>query len=216
MSPRVTIVDYGIGNLHSVAKALRHEGAEVLISSTPEEIVASERLVLPGVGAFADGMRELRSRQLLAPILEFLGSERPFLGICLGMQLLMSESEEFGLHDGIGHLRGRVVPIRPKERKVPHVGWTRLSEPRSGAWQGSFLEATAHETMAYFVHSFAVVPDDPSDILEVAEYGGFPVTAAIRRGSVTGCQFHPEKSGPAGLAMLRHFLTVRPDREEIT
>ena len=216
MTPRVTIIDYGLGNLHSVAKALRHEGGEVTISSEAREIVAADRVVLPGVGAFADGMRELNKRELIEPITEYLKTQRPFLGICLGMQLLMSESEEFGKHAGIGHLAGRVLPIQPTGRKVPHIGWNSLSALRVDGWRGSFLEGTPAGAAAYFVHSFAVVPDDPADILAVSDYGGFTVTAAVRRGAVTGCQFHPEKSGPTGLAMLKRFLTVRPDRQEFT
>lgn len=208
--PRVTVIDYGIGNLHSVVKALRHAGGDVVVASSPEEIAAAERLVLPGVGAFADGMRELERRRLVEPLTEYFASGRPFLGICLGMQVLLSVGEEFGTHRGLGYIPGRVVRIEPKEpRKVPHVGWTALQQPTEGAWNGTLLADTTPGTMAYFVHSYAAVPEHADDILAVSDYGGYPVTAAVRRGRVFGCQFHPEKSGPAGLAMVALFLSER-------
>lgn len=208
----VVVVDYGIGNVHSVLKALRHEGAAVSLTSDVGEISSAERLVLPGVGAFADGMRELSARGLVEPLRRYLEAGRPFLGICLGMQLLLSESEEFGRHEGLGFFPGRVVKLDVRAGvKVPHIGWTPIVEPANGRFVGTFLEGTETGTMTYFVHSFSAVPEREEDRLADADYGGFRVSAAISRGRVAGCQFHPEKSGPRGLAMLRRFLSLPID-----
>lgn len=206
---RVIVVDYGIGNVHSVLKALRHEGADVALTSEAEAIAAAPRLVLPGVGAFADGVRELSSRGLVEPLKRYLRGGRPFLGICLGMQLLLSESEEFGRHEGLGFFPGRVVKLDVRAGvKVPHIGWTPIAEPSHGRFAGTLLAGTSPGTAAYFVHSFSAVPEREEDRLADADYGGFRVSAAISRGRVAGCQFHPEKSGPEGLAMLRRFLSL--------
>ena len=208
----VVVVDYGIGNVHSVLKALRHEGADVTLTSDVGAISSAERLVLPGVGAFAEGMRELSARGLVDPLKRYLAEGRPFLGICLGMQLLLSESEEFGRHEGLGFFPGRVVKLDVRAGvKVPHIGWTPIVEPAPSRFSGTFLEGTQPGTMAYFVHSFSAVPEREEDRLADADYGGFRVSAAVSRGRVAGCQFHPEKSGPKGLAMLRRFLSLPID-----
>lgn len=208
MTRAVTVVDYGIGNLHSVRKALEHEGASVTLTSSPAEVAAAERLVLPGVGAFGDGMRELRARHLIDPILQFASTGRPLLGICLGMQLLLSESEEFGRHEGLGLIPGTVRLIQPTTPvKVPHVGWNALKPAREGAWRDSLLADLEPATAAYFVHSFVAQPLDPSFRLADVDYGGLLLSAAVSRGAITGCQFHPEKSGPAGLKVLARFLS---------
>lgn len=138
----VVVVDYGVGNLHSVVKAIEHEGGSVLVTSNPDEVRDAERLVLPGVGAFGDGMRELRQRNLVEPILRFAETRRPLLGICLGMQLLLSESLEFGVHQGLGIIEGKVVPIAPREgMKVPQIGWNHISPPNGVTWDGTRVAA---------------------------------------------------------------------------
>lgn len=205
---RVTIVDYGLGNLHSVANALTHLGATVDYAEDGKAIAAAERLILPGVGAFADGMRNLTARGQVQALRAFAGSGRPFIGICLGMQLLFDESDEFGTHTGLGIIPGRVERIPADGVKVPHVGWNRLLPAREGAWTGSLLSDTEPGTYAYFVHSFAAKPRNPAHLLAIANYGTDRLTAAVHMGCVTGFQYHPEKSGAAGLAMLRAFLTA--------
>jgi glutamine amidotransferase len=210
----VTVIDYGIGNLFSVRRALEHCGATVTLSQGAAEIEAAPRLVLPGVGAFADGMAGLRERGLIEPIRRYAASGRPLLGICLGMQMLASRSEEFGPCEGLGLVPGRVLPISHRTvagavQKIPHIGWTPLLLPRTGSgWQDSLLECTPDGTAVYLVHSFAVVPDDDNDRLADCDYGGHRLCAALRRSNVFGTQFHPEKSGPAGLAMLSRFLQL--------
>jgi glutamine amidotransferase len=203
---KVVVVDYGIGNLHSVVKALRHEGGDVTISSDAGEITTAERLVLPGVGAFGDGMRELTERKLIEPLRAFVATGRPFLGICLGMQLLLDESEEFGRREGLGIIPGKVVAIpSTKGLKIPHIGWNEIAPPPGQTWEGSLLAEVPVGTSVYFVHSFAAVPEEQYRLAD-ALYGGFRVSAAIRKDNVTGCQFHPEKSGPVGLRVVNHFL----------
>jgi len=214
MSARVTIVDYGLGNLHSVANALTHLGAHVDYAETGAAISRAERLILPGVGAFADGMRNLTERGQVQALRAFAASGRPFIGICLGMQLLFDESDEFGTHAGLGIIPGRVERIPAAGVKVPHVGWNRVQPARAEAWDGSLLSSTPAGTFAYFVHSFAAKPRDAAHLLAVATYGAHRLTAAVSMGSVTGFQYHPEKSGAAGLAMLRAFL-VAPSPLEV-
>jgi glutamine amidotransferase len=207
VSARVTVVDYGSGNLHSVMKALRHEGAEVELSSDPAAIASAERLILPGVGAFADCAGGLLERELFEPVRAFADTGRPFLGVCVGMQLLLGESEEFGRHRGLGVIPGRVVEIpRNGGLKVPQIGWNRIYPPPGGSWDGTLLEGVEPGTMVYFVHSFTAEPDDERHRLADARYGDQRISAAVRKDNVWGCQFHPEKSGEAGLGILRRFL----------
>ncbi len=208
MKPRVTVVDYGLGNLHSVIKALAFVGAEVDVAGSGAEIARAERLVLPGVGAFADGMAGLRERGQVAALREFAAGGRPFIGICLGAQLLLSESEEFGQSEGLGIIPGRVAMIPAGEAKVPHVGWARLQPPEGRTWAGTLLEQTAAGTWGYFVHSLHCVPTDAADVLATVQPGPHQITAAVRRGRVTGFQFHPEKSGQQGLAILQSFVSL--------
>lgn len=213
-SPSVTIVDYGIGNLYSVQRALEHCGAQVCFTSTPHGIESAERLVLPGVGAFEDGMKGLRERSLVEPLRRYAASGKPLLGICLGMQMLATVSEEFGVHEGLGIIPGRVLAVPAtavtgQRQKIPHIGWTALLRPRpDGDWRGSILESTPEGTAVYVVHSFTVVPANPANRLADCEYGGHRLCVALHKDKVFGTQFHPEKSGPAGLAILSRFLSL--------
>ena len=205
---KVTVVDYGIGNVHSVLKALRAAGGDVELSSQPAAILAAERVVLPGVGAFGDGMTGLSGRHLVEPVLEVMRRGRPFLGICLGMQMMLTESEEFGRHLGLGVIPGKVqaIPGGPGV-KVPQIGWNRI-RPRPGqSWKGTLLEHVEPGSMFYFVHSFTAMPSYEEARLADADYHGRRVSAAIVRDNVVGFQFHPEKSGELGLSILRRFVS---------
>ena len=210
MARTVTVVDYGIGNIHSVAKAMAHEGANVQLTSSPDDVLRASLLVLPGVGSFGDGMANLVARDLVAPLIEYASAGRPLLGICLGMQLFLSESDEFGKRQGLGIIPGRVVeiPVAPG-RKVPHIGWNRIVPAPGAVWSGSALADVPSDSSVYFVHSFTAVPDSEGHRLADADYVGFCVSAAIRRDNVTGCQFHPEKSGEVGLSVIRRFLALK-------
>jgi glutamine amidotransferase len=211
--PQVTVIDYGMGNLLSVFRALEHCGAEVLITSDPERVKHAERLVLPGVGAFADGMDGLNKRGLIEAIKEFARAERPFLGICLGMQMMLESSEEFGNHDGLGLVLGRVVAIPltgtdSQPHKIPHIGWNKLIKPSADTtWENTILAGLNSGVFAYFVHSFTAVPRHVENRLADCDYNGRVLSAVIRSGPYYGCQFHPEKSGEVGLEILHNFIT---------
>jgi len=214
---RVAVVDY-LGNLGSVSRALAWLGAEADVTDSPQRILDATHLILPGDGAFGYGMQQLRDKELVEPIGEFIASGRPFLGICVGMQLLMSESEEFGLHTGLDVIPGRVVPFPKGSFKVPHIGWSFLStagaavngqEGPAPAWQGTILADLKAGDSVYFVHSFLAVPAEEAHNVAETEYGGRPFCAVIARNNVTGCQFHPEKSGPVGLRILKRFVELR-------
>lgn len=206
-APRVVVVDYGLGNLHSVARAVRAAGGEPDVSADPADVVGAPRVLLPGVGAFGDGMKGLRERGLVEPLRAYANSGRPLLGICLGMQLLLDRSAEFGDHAGLGLVPGTVERL-PRGGddgvKLPHVGWSAVRP--SGSWSGTPLAGAAPGSEFYFVHSFAAVPADPAHRLADCAYGEGVFCAGLRRGAVVGVQFHPEKSGPAGLEVLRRFL----------
>lgn len=212
--PKVTIIDYGIGNLLSVSRAFQCCGADVIITDSPDTIVSSDSLVLPGVGAFADGMEGLRGKGLIDPIYEFAASGRPFLGICLGMQMMLQVSEEFGNHKGLGLIPGKVSAIPPtgtdgKTHKIPSIGWNDLIKPNQGGdWEGTILSSVTPGSSVYFVHSFTAIPSSDDYRLADYSYNGRILSAAIKSGSLFGCQFHPEKSGEIGLLILRNFLDL--------
>jgi glutamine amidotransferase len=207
-----TIVDYGMGNLLSVCRAIEHCGAIPRLTSSPADIEGAERLILPGVGAFEDGMNGLRERQLVEPVRAYCASGRPFLGICLGMQMMMETSEEFGHHSGLGLIAGTVVEI-PRvsdgaTRKIPHIGWNTL-RMTGVPWEGTILTGLAPGAAAvYFVHSYAVRPADSTHVLAECSYDGHPIVAALRNDMMYGCQFHPEKSGQAGLQIIRQYCQL--------
>ncbi len=205
---RVHVVDYGTGNLHSVVNALRHVGAEPVIAEDGAALEDADRIVLPGVGAFADGMRGLSQRGHDDLLRRHAGRSRPLLGICLGAQFLMSSSDEFGHHRGLGLIPGRVVRIPAEGVKVPHVGWNRLEAGETGPWSTTPLCGAEIGSWAYFVHSFHMLPDDPLHVAATCRYGSHRITAAVALGPVCGMQFHPDKSGQAGLAMLASFLSI--------
>lgn len=209
----VTIIDYGSGNLLSVARAFEQCDARVVLTADAAAIAAAEYLVLPGVGAFADGMTGLHERGLVEPIKEFALRERPFLGICLGMQMMLEESEEFGANQGLGLIPGKVLAIPPAgidgtSHKIPHIGWNELEVPDSISWDRTILADIAPATCFYFVHSFTAVPARHEHRLADCHYNGRLISAAIRRGHLYGCQFHPEKSGTDGLKVVRTFLEM--------
>jgi glutamine amidotransferase len=221
MTCRVALIDYGMGNLFSVRQALEACGADVEFVDSPRQISNADVLVLPGVGAFKDGMRGLEERDLIGAIQDHAGTGRPMLGICLGMQMLLDESEEFGISKGLGLISGRVVAIPPTDingqaHRIPHIGWNELIHPHNSPdeWEDSILRGIPPGESMYFVHSFNALPANPKNRLADCYYGGVRISAAIRAGMVYGCQFHPEKSGPRGLQIIRNFLSTCEMREE--
>lgn len=206
---KVVLIDYGVGNLLSVQRGLEHCGAEVVLTADPDLVLKAERVVLPGVGAFGNAMQALNERNLVGPLQQIARQGTPLLGICLGMQLLLDESEEFGLTRGLGIVPGRVQAI-PKHttanvpQKIPHIGWNALVSAQN-PWQDTLLADTGEGDSAYFVHSYMAVTDDSSHRLADCVYGGHRISAVIAKDRTTGCQFHPEKSGEVGLTILRRF-----------
>ena len=208
----VAVLDYGVGNLLSVSRALEHCGARVRVTSDAAAILASGRVVLPGVGAFADGIAALRAHGLDAVVRQVAAAGTPLLGICLGMQMLFDESDEFGPTTGLGLIPGRVVQVpstnmEGKSHKIPHIGWNELGLPAHRTpWEGSLLAEVEPGEAVYFVHSFMAQPASAAHRLADCSYGGIPVSATVKRDNVLGCQFHPEKSGDVGLRILSNFL----------
>ena len=210
---KVSVVDFDAGNLPSVQRALRHCGADVTLAETPGDVLAADRPVLPGVGAFASCVAALHKRQLFESVCGYAERVRPFLGICVGMQMMFDASDEFGDHAGLGIIPGRVrrIPSTTHEGgllKVPHVGWSPLIEPRAGAWSGGILSNTPYRAEVYFVHSYHGEPLNAEHRLADCDHGGHSILAAVRKEHLFGCQFHPEKSGNVGLQIIRDFLTL--------
>jgi imidazole glycerol-phosphate synthase subunit HisH len=220
--PKVEIVDYGMGNLLSIERAVRHMGGHADITSDPAKIAKADRVILPGVGAFANAMDELRRLGMLGSFQQFLDRGRPLLGICLGMQLLFGRSQEFGLHEGLNLVAGEVVRLRDPEDqgqrfKIPHIGWAEIlpaagdqdsPSPQDGAWEGTMLEGVAPGSQFYFVHSYVCVPRHSEVNLAISCYGRDRFCSVVHRDNVWGCQFHPEKSGRQGLVIYRNFLNM--------
>ncbi len=211
----VVIIDYGSGNLHSAAKAFesaaRDGGAQakIIVSPRPEDVLRADRIVLPGVGAYGDCKHGLeRVPGLIAALEEMVRHKgRPFLGICVGMQLLATRGREFETIDGLDWIKGEVLPLAPKDPalKIPHMGWNELKMKRTHPVLAG-IEDGAH---AYFVHSYGFVPSDPADLIAEVDYGG-AIAAVIGRDNIVGVQFHPEKSQATGLKLIANFLKWRP------
>lgn len=203
----IAIVDYGMGNLRSVQKAFEHLGAQAQITSTPDPLLQAQAVVLPGVGAFGAAMERLNRSGLVSILKQVIAEGKPFLGICLGLQLLFESSAESPGVPGLGILAGRVVGFRDREGftlRVPHIGWSalHLTQPQSPLWAD-----IAEESYVYFVHSYYPELHDPSHIIATCDYGG-QFACAVQYGNLYAVQFHPEKSGAVGLQILRNFLRI--------
>jgi glutamine amidotransferase len=213
-SPEITIIDYGLGNLLSVSRGFEHCGAKVKVTSDPKEIINSSRVVLPGVGAFPNAMALLEKYNLIESLTEYGKTGKPLLAICLGMQLLMDESEEFTHTDGLGLIPGRVVSIPSQDSlgqktKIPHIGWSPLSPSNlEEKWSNTLLKDNDAGDSVYFVHSFQVLPEDPAHEIAYTKYGEHRISSVISKDNVVGCQFHPEKSGLIGLKIMYRFCNV--------
>ena len=197
------IIDYGVGNLFSLCSSCACTGEKAFVSGDPAELAKADRLILPGVGAFADAANKLRDTGMAAFVRAQAAEGKPLLGICLGMQLLFEKSYEYGCHEGLGLLKGQVVPMEgrlPAGLKIPHMGWNALEV------KGGTLLAGLSGQYVYFVHSF-FAENCAESLSAVTEYG-IPITAAVERGNIYGCQFHPEKSGNVGLSILRKFVRI--------
>lgn len=210
MIKRVSIIDYGMSNLLSISRAFEHVGAEVQIVDSPDSIRQSDYLVLPGVGAFPDGMTELNTRHLSDSIREFALSGRPLLGVCLGMQMLLGQGHEHTLTQGLNIIDGEVLPL-PKDMpgfKVPNINWHSIYAPKNTNWDQTLLRNTHEETCFYFVHSYFAKPASMDNVLALSRFGTLDFAAAVIKDNVVGTQFHPEKSGEDGLNLLKQFISL--------
>ena len=199
----IGIIDYGVGNLFSLCSSCKAIGEEAFVSGDASQLAKADRLILPGVGAFEDAARKLNDSGMAEFVRQQAAAGKPLLGICLGMQLLFEKSYEYGCHQGLGLLKGQVVPMEgklPAELKIPHMGWNALEVKGGGLLDGT------NGQYVYFVHSFFAENCEDS-LAAVTEYG-IPITAAVEEGNIFGCQFHPEKSGNVGLGILRKFAEV--------
>ena len=203
----IAIIDYGVGNLFSLCSSLKSIGAEAIVTPDPAVIRAADRIILPGVGAFADAAEKLRATGLDQVLLEEAARGKKIMGICLGMQMLFEESHEYGVHKGLGLIPGRVVPMAgyiPEGLKIPHIGWNPLII--KGEEKHPLLKYVEEGDCVYFVHSYFAT-DCTESVIATAEYGK-ELTAAVAKGNVMGCQFHPEKSGKVGLSILKAFCEL--------
>ena len=209
MAKKIVIVDFKLGNLFSVEQALKNIGVDVLISSDPKTIEKADALVLPGVGAFPDAMKHMEDLQLVAPVKNAIASAKPFLGICLGMQLLFGESEEFGGCRGLDIIAGKVRKFPATQDmnivRVPQISWNRLKCPAGKTWRGTPLEACNEGEFMYFVHSFYVSPENDDVTLSSTSYAGIDYTSSLLKDNIFACQFHPEKSADKGLSIYTNW-----------
>lgn len=202
----IAVIDYGIGNVRSVLNAFEYIGAQAVLTRDPVELAKASGLVLPGVGAFREGMRRLDTYGLREPLMTFARTGKPVLGICLGFQLLMRSSSERGQHDGLGLISHEVVRL-PVEARLPHIGWSRVKAATDSAATPKLLAGLDNE-LFYFVHSYGVIKPTQLIVTGIADYAGCEIVALIESGNVFGTQFHPEKSAEAGLQMLRNFQSI--------
>jgi glutamine amidotransferase len=210
MSDKITIIDYGVGNIFSIRNALMKVGVEAALIQDPDLVRKADRVIMPGVGAFKAVVDALDSSGMKDAVADFVKTGKPLLGICVGMQMLMSKGEEFGLHDGLGYMQGTVrkIPEVNDEgiaHKVPHIQWSPISAPSEGRWNNTCLSHIENGEKFYFVHSFAANAENENDVLANTHYNGVQITAAIQKENITGLQFHPERSAERGLSILKAF-----------
>jgi glutamine amidotransferase len=207
---KIVIIDYDIGNVRSMINAFKKIGINPILSNNEEEILSADGVILPGVGAFAHGMENLKKYNLIEIVKKYTNTNKPFLGICLGMQMLLEESEEFGKTKGLGLISGKVIKLPTQNssyEKLPHVSWNEIRE-KNIKWDNTILDKVEHYSDMYFVHSFIANPENEYEILSVTKYSDYEFCSAIKKDNIYGCQFHPEKSGEIGLNIIKNFVNI--------
>ncbi len=213
MNTNVVIIDYGIGNVSSVLRAVKKFTPNCELTDNPEKIVDAERLILPGDGAFGDTMNQLNKKHLITPLLRYISDKKPFLGICVGMQVLATISEEFGIHKGLNLIPGKVIKFKKSKSihnpyKIPQIGWNKLVKPKHvKTWKGTILEGISEGNWVYFIHSYIVIPNNKSYNLALTKYGDTIYSSIIMKENIVACQFHPEKSATIGLRIVENFIS---------
>jgi imidazole glycerol-phosphate synthase subunit HisH len=208
---QIAIVDYDIGNVKSIINALEKVGAKVFITRDKAEILNADGAILPGVGAFSHGMEKLTEYGLDIVVKEYASLGKPLLGICLGMQMLFSESEEFGVSKGLGLISGKIKKLEtlnPDFEKLPHVSWNEIKKPTVLDWDKTILANLDDARNMYFVHTYAAHPEDETNILSVTEYSSYEFCSSVKKENIYGCQFHPEKSAIDGLSIMKNFVNL--------
>ena len=212
LSKKITIIDYGCANILNLARAIKFIGYEVDITHDKNKIINSSYVILPGVGAFGNAMKQIEKYNLHNTILEYAKSNKPLLGICLGMQILLTVSYEFGVHKGLGLIEGKVIKIsneKNKEIKIPHMGWNEIyPNNNKKEWKNKILKNSSIGKSFYFVHSFVCITKNYDSTVAVCNYSDISIPAVVATGNVFGCQFHPEKSADNGLAVLKNFCEI--------
>ena len=211
MNKKIIIVDYGLGNLFSINEACKYLGYSTVISSDPKKILGASNLILPGIGSFEVAMKQLNKLELIETITDYVKTGKPIMGVCLGMQLLFEKSTEFGLHKGLGFIKGQVIRfpdvINNNNIRIPHTGWNKIYK-REIDWNNTPLENTNNESFMYFIHSFYAQPYLKENILTYTTYSGFEFCSSVKKDNIIGFQFHPEKSGKDGLLIYDNFLKM--------
>jgi glutamine amidotransferase len=211
MRKNIVIVDYGLGNLFSIEQACKHLGYSTTLSKDPDIILGASNLILPGVGSFEIAMKQLNTFNLIETLTTFVKTGKPIMGVCLGMQLLFDESNEFGNHNGLGFIKGKVIKfpniVNNIKIRIPHIGWNKIYESEL-EWANTPLVNIKNESLMYFVHSYYVQPESNENILTRTNYAGFEFCSSINKDNIFGFQFHPEKSGKEGLMIYDNFLKI--------
>jgi len=207
---KIVIIDYDVGNVRSMINAFKKIGVNPILSNKEDEIMSADGIILPGVGAFAHGMDKLNQYNLIKIIKEYTNTNKPLLGICLGMQMLLDESEEFQNTKGLGLISGKVIklPVQNSSyEKLPHVSWNEIKKQNIN-WNDTILDKVEQQSDMYFVHSFIANPTNQNEILSTTEYSDYKFCSSVKKGNIYGCQFHPEKSGEKGLKIIENFIKI--------
>ena len=207
---KIVIVDYGIGNVKSIINAFENQGERIFLSRDRDIILGADGIILPGVGAFSHGMNNLNKYGLVTILKDYVKTGKPLLGICLGMQMLLEESEEFGNTKGIGLIKGKVIkfPLEQTNKvKLPHISWNEI-QPKKINWKNTILDNIDENSDMYFVHTFIAEPDNENEILSVTKYHNQVFCSSIKKENIYGCQFHPEKSSKKGLSIIKNFIKI--------
>jgi imidazole glycerol-phosphate synthase subunit HisH len=208
---KIVIIDYDIGNVRSILNAFEKVGVEPILSRDENEILNADGVILPGVGSFSHGMKNLNKYSLVDTLKKYAKTNKPLLGICLGMQMLLDESEEFEKTKGIGLISGKVIKIPTQDKnneKLPHVSWNEI-KPKNIDWNDTILQNINSQSDMYFVHSYIAKPTDENDILSTTTYSDYEFCSSIKKDNIYGCQFHPEKSASVGLKIIENFIKIR-------